>query len=238
MTKRLEGRVAVITGASRGIGRAVAKRFAEEGAHIIAIARTTGALEELDDEIQAAGGHATLVPLDMEDLDAIDRLGQAINDRWGKLDILVGNAALLGTLAPIAQIEAKEWDQLIKVNLTANWRLVQSLDPLLQKSDAARCVFVTSSVGHEPRAYWGSYAVSKAGLEMMAGIYAQETEKTNIRVNMINPGGTRTNMRAKAMPGEDPQTVKSPEDVTEYFLELCEPACVKHGELVELPKTL
>ena len=238
MSKRLEGRVAVITGASRGIGRAVAKRFAEEGAHVIAIARTTGALEELDDEIQAAGGHATLVPLDMEDLEAIDRLGQAISDRWGKLDILVGNAGLLGTLAPIAQLETKEWDQLIKVNLTANWRLVQSLDPLLQLSDAGRAVFVTSSVGHQPRAYWGSYAVSKAGLEMMAGIYAEETEKTNLRVNLINPGGTRTNMRAKAMPGEDPQTVKSPEEITEYFLELCEPACTRHGEMVELPTNL
>lgn len=234
--KRLDGRVALITGASRGIGRAVAKRFALEGAHLILTARTQGALEELDDEIQAINGGtpSTLVPADITDFDLIDQMGAAVYERFKKLDILVGNAGQLGQLSPLGHIDPKTWDQVIAVNLTANWRLIRSFDSLLRQSDSGRVIFVTSTVGHMARAYWGGYAVSKAGLEMLSGIYADETKKTNVRVNLINPGGTRTAMRADAMPGEDPETVKSPEEITEYFVELAEAACERHGEMIEL----
>lgn len=231
--KILEGRVALITGASRGIGRAVAKCFAEQGAQVILTARTQAALEEVDDEIRALGGKATLVPCDLTKFDTIDQVGAAIYERFGKLDVLVGNAGQLGTLAPITHLEPKEWQKVLDVNLTANWRLIRSMDPLLRASDAGRAMFVTSSVGHEPRAFWGTYAVSKAGLEMTAGIYAEETKKTNIRVNLINPGGTRTDMRADAMPGENPETVKSPEAINHLFLELASPAYDKTGQMIE-----
>lgn len=231
--KILSGRTALITGASRGIGRAVAKCFAEHGAQVILTARTQGALEELDDEIKALGGSATLVPCDLSNFDVIDKIGAAIFERFGKLDVLVGNAGLLGTLAPLPHIEPKEWQKLLDVNLTANWRLIRSLDPLLRASDAGRAIFVTSSVGHQARAFWGTYAVSKAGLEMTAGIYADETKKTAIRVNLINPGGTRTDMRAEAMPGEDPQTLKTPQSITHLFLELASPAYQQTGQMIE-----
>lgn len=235
-SQRLEGRVALITGASRGIGRAVAKRFAREGAHLILTARTQGALEELDDEIQEINGGtpSTLVPADITDFELIDQMGAAVYERFKKLDILVGNAGLLGQLSPLGHIDPKTWDQVLAVNLTANWRLIRSFDSLLRQSDAGRVIFVTSSVGHKARAYWGSYAVSKAALEMLSNIYAEETKKSNVRVNLINPGGTRTAMRAEAMPGEDPQTVKSPEEVTDYFVELAEAACQRHGDMIEL----
>ncbi len=235
-SKRLEGRIALITGASRGIGRAVAKRFAREGAHLILTARTQGALEELDDEIQEINGGtpSTLVPADITDFELIDQMGAAVYERFKKLDILVGNAGVLGQLSPLGHIDPKTWDQVMAVNLTANWRLIRSFDSLLRQSDAGRVIFVTSSVGHMARAYWGSYAVSKAALEMLSGIYAEETKKSNVRVNLINPGGTRTAMRAEAMPGEDPQTVKSPEEITDYFVELAEAACQRHGDMIEL----
>ena len=235
MTKRLEGKIALITGASRGIGRAVALRFALEGAHLILTARTQGALEELDDEIQKINGGvpSTLVPGDITNCDMIDQMGAAVFERFGKLDILVGNAGLLGQLSPLSHIEPKKWDQVMAVNLTANWRLVRSFDSLLRQSDAGRAIFVTSTVGHVARAYWGTYAISKAGLEMLANIYAEETKKSNVRVNLINPGGTRTAMRAEAMPGEDPESVKPPESITEYFVELAETSCTRHGELIE-----
>lgn len=236
--KILEGRTALITGASRGIGRAVAKCFAEHGAQVILTARTQGALEELDDEIRAIGGSATLVPCDMADFDTIDKIGAALHERFGKLDVLVGNAALLGTLAPINHITPKEWQQLLDVNLTANWRLIRAMDPLLRASDAGRAIFVTSSVGHNPRAFWGTYAVSKAGLEMTAGIYAEETKKTNVRVNLINPGGTRTDMRADAMPGEKPETVKAPESINHFFLELASPAYDQTGQMINVDAEL
>lgn len=236
--KILDGRTALITGASRGIGRAVAKCFAEHGAQVILTARTQGALEELDDEIRALGGQATLVPCDLANFDTIDQIGAAIYERFGKLDVLVGNAGLLGTLAPISHIEPKEWQKLLDVNLTANWRLIRSLDPLLRASDAGRAIFVTSSVGHNPRAFWGSYAVSKAGLEMTAGIYAEETKKTNVRVNLINPGGTRTNMRADAMPGENPEDVKAPEALNHFFLELASPAYDQTGQMIQCDQEL
>lgn len=230
---RLTGRVALVTGASRGIGAAVAKRFAEEGAHLVLTARTTGALEEIDDEIQAITGEpATLVPLDLTDFDAIDQLGAAIFERFKKLDVLVGNAGQLGTLSPLGHITPEIWERVMDVNVTANWRLIRSLDPLLKASDAGRAMFVTSTVGREARAYWGIYAVSKAALEMTALIYAAEVEKTNVRVNLINPGATRTSMRAEAFPGEDPDTLKTPESITEVFLELAETSCSRNGELI------
>ncbi len=232
--KILDGRVALITGASRGIGRSLAKCFAEQGAHLILTARTQGALEELDDELRAAGYDApTLVPCDLTDFDIIDKIGGALYERFEKLDVLVGNAGTLGTLAPISHIDPKEWQHVLDINLTANWRLIRSMDPLLKASDAGRAIFVSSSVGHQPRSFWGTYAVSKAALEMTAGIYAEECAKTNVRVNMINPGGTRTAMRESAMPGEDPETVKTPETINHLFLELASPACTVNGTMVE-----
>lgn len=237
--KILEGRVALITGASRGIGRALAQCFAEQGAHLILTARTQGALEELDDELRGQGFQApTLVPCDLTDFDTIDKIGGAIYERFKKLDVLIGNAGTLGTLAPITHIDPKEWQRVLDINLTANWRLLRSMDPLLKASDAGRVVFATSSVGHQPRAYWGTYAVSKAALEMVAGIYAQECVKTNVKVNLINPGATRTDMRAVAMPGEKPETVKAPETINHLFLELASPACTVSGTLVEAEQEL
>ncbi len=231
--KRLAGRIALVTGASRGIGRAVAKRFAAEGAHVILNARTLGALEELDDEIRAIGGQTTLVPGDLTDFDLIDQMGAAVFERWKRLDILVGNAGLLGTLTPIAHIDPKTWDQVMAVNLTANYRLLRSFDPLLRAADSGRAIFVSSGVGSRPTAYWSTYAISKAALEMMARLYAEETKATTVRVNMICPGATRTGMRAAAMPGEDPETLKTPESITELFVKLALPACQSHGEMFE-----
>lgn len=229
---RLSGRVALVTGASRGIGAAVARRFAAEGAHVVLVARTVGGLEEVDDQIRSDGGSATLVPLDLRDGEAIDRLGAALFERYKRLDVLVANAGLLGTLTPIAQVKPAEWAQVLDVNLTANWRLIRSLDPLLRASESGRAMFVTSSVGHKVRAYWATYAVSKAALEMLVGLYAAEVQKTNLRVNLVDPGRTRTVMRAKAYPGEDPMTLKAPEEITEAFVELAEPGCTRHGETV------
>lgn len=234
MSKRLDGRIALITGASRGIGRAVALRFAEEGAHPILIARTQAGLEELDDEIRAKTGiEATLVPMDLRKHDDIDKIGAAMYERFGRLDALVANAGLLGVLSPLHHTEPKVWDEVMSVNLTACWRLTRSMDPLLRASDSGRAIYVTSSVGHMPRAYWSAYAVSKAGLEMMAKVYAEETQKTNIRVNIVNPGATRTGMRAQAMPGEDPETVKTPESIAHVFVDLAAADCTKHGETID-----
>jgi len=233
-SKRLDGRIALITGASRGIGAAVAKRFAEEGAHLVLTARTPGALEEIDDQVRAGGGGAaTLVPMDLTDFDAIDRLGAAIYERFKRLDVLIGNAGVLGTLGPLAHTEPAVWDRVMAVNVTANWRLIRSMDPLLRASAAGRAVFVTSTVAREARAYWGAYAISKGALEMLALIYAAEVVKTNIKVNVLNPGGTRTAMRAEAFPGEDPMTLKTAESITGFFVELAEAACTRHGEVIK-----
>ena len=229
---RLEGRIAFVTGASRGIGRAVAKRFAAEGAHVVALARTQGALEELDDEIREAGGQATLVPLDLTDFDQIDRTGAALFERFKRLDVLVGNAGVLGTMGPIAHMDPAVWEQVMAVNLTANWRLIRGFDPLLRASDAGRAIFVTSGAARGARAYWGGYAVSKAALEMVVGTYAAEMEKNHVRINLVDPGATRTVMRAEAYPGEDPLSLKEPESLTDVFVTLAEPACARHGELV------
>lgn len=233
MSKRLEGRIALVTGASRGIGRAIAERFAREGAHVIAIARTQGALEELDDQIkQDTGENATLVPLDVRDYDAIDKVGAALYERFGRLDITVANAGLLGVLGPLHHTKPKVWEDVLAVNLTSAWRMTRSFDPLLRASDSGRAIYVTSSVGHTPRAFWSAYAVSKAGLEMMAKTYAEETKKTNIRVNIVNPGATRTGMRAAAMPGEDPETLKTPESIAHVFVDLAAADCKRHGEML------
>lgn len=230
-------RLILITGATRGFGRALALALAEAGAHLILTGRTEGALEEVDDEIKAKGGTATLVPLNFQkDLKSIDQLGAQIFQRWGRLDGLVGNAGVLGTLTPVSHITPKEFDQVIQINLTANYRLIRSLDPLLRQSDAGRAVFVTSSVGHAPRAYWATYAISKAGLEMMARIYAAETEaNTQVRVNLFNPGRMHTEMRRKAYPGEDPETLPRPEDVAPALLPLLSPACSRTGGLYDHP---
>jgi NAD(P)-dependent dehydrogenase (short-subunit alcohol dehydrogenase family) len=228
--KRLEGRLALVTGASRGIGRAAAAAFARDGAHVIALARTSGALVELDDEIRAMGGTATLLTLDLADGESVDRLGPTLYRRWGKLDILAGVAAALGPLSPLGHVTAADWDAVLAVNLTANWRLIRTLDPLLRKSDAGRAIFVTSGAATGKYAYWGPYAVSKAGLEALARTYAQEVANAAVRVNLVNPGGTRTAMRAKAYPGEDPETLPRPEDVARLIVELAAPECLANGE--------
>lgn len=232
---RLAGRIALITGASRGIGAAVAKRFAAEGAHVILTARTTGALEEVDDAIRANGGQATLVPFDMLDYEKIDQLGGAIAQRFGRLDVLVGNAGVLGVLSPLGHIEPKVWEQAVAVNVTANWRLIRSMDPLLRASEAGRAVFISSGAAHKARAYWGLYAVCKAGLEMLARTYAAENETTSVRVNLVNPGPVRTKMRAAAMPGEDPSALDTPEQVAAEIVKLCRPDFTENGKLYDYP---
>jgi NAD(P)-dependent dehydrogenase (short-subunit alcohol dehydrogenase family) len=235
MSKPLADRIALVTGASRGIGAATALKLAQAGAHVVAVARTVGGLEELDDAIRAAGGSATLVPGDLKDFAAIDRLAGALAERYGRLDVLVGNAGILGPLSPLGHVEAKAWDDVMAVNVTANWRLIRALDPLLQCSAAARVVFLTSGVTARAIAYWGPYSVSKSALEMLARIYAAENATTNVRVNLFNPGPIRTRMRARAMPGEDPTTLDTPEQAAEKVVELCLPSFNESGKLYHYP---
>lgn len=233
-TGALAGRIALVTGASRGIGRAVAKRYAQEGADLILTARTVGALEELDDEIRAINGKTSLlVPMDLRNFDTIDQLGAGLYERYGKLDVLVGNAGVLGQMSPMAHTDPPAWQETIDVNLTANWRLIRSLDPLLRQSTAGRAIFVTSGAARKARAYWGAYAVSKAALEMLVGIYAQENLQGTVRANLIDPGKTRTRMRATAYPGENPQTLPAPEDITEPFVRLARADYTGNGEVVK-----
>lgn len=222
--KPLAGRIALVTGATRGIGEAVALGLAKAGAHVIAVGRTQGALEALDDAILAATGeHATLVPLDLREPDGLDHLGAAIHQRWGKLDILVGAAALLGPLTPVSHLEPKGWDMVLSTNLTANWRLIRSMDPLLRASDAGRALFFSSSVARTRPAFWGVYAATKAALEALVDVYADETENTPIRAFCVDPGAMRTKMRAGAFPGEDPKTVPAPETIVPFVVDLVRP---------------
>lgn len=235
MTGRLADRIALITGASRGIGAAVARRFAAEGAHVVLVARTRGGLEEIDDEIRAIRGDdrgATLLEMDLADLDQVDRIGPTLAERFGRLDILVANAAVLGDMSPVHHIDADVWHRVTDVNLHANWRLIRTLDPLLRNSDAGRAVFVTSAAAHGKRPYWGAYAVTKAALEMMVTCWAAETEQTAMRINLLDPGATRTQMRADAFPGEDPETLKVPDAIAGLFVDLCMPDCRRHGAVI------
>ena len=233
----LAGRIALVTGASRGIGAAVAERLAAEGAHVVAVARGEEDLCALDDRIRAAGGSATLVPLDITNGEALDRLGGTLAERYGRLDVLVANAGLLGDLGPLAHIQPRMWDRVIEVGLSANWRLIRATDALLRAAPAGRAIFVTSGVAARPRAYWGAYAVAKAGLEALVRVYAAEVAKTTVRVNALDPGAVRTAMRAKAMPGEDPATLPPPHAVTDSFLALATPACTRNGEVVKAEPT-
>jgi NAD(P)-dependent dehydrogenase (short-subunit alcohol dehydrogenase family) len=233
----LANRIALVTGASRGIGHATALALAHAGAHVVAVARTVGALEELDDAIRAASGQsATLVPLDLKDYPGIDRLGVALHERFGRLDILVGNAGILGPLSPLGHVEPKVWDDVMAVNVTANWRLICAMDPLLKFSDAGRVVFISSSMAARAMAYWGAYAVSKAALETLARTYAAETATTPVRVNLFTPGPVRTRMRAQAMPGEDPMSLKPPDEVAGKIVELCLPSMQESGMIYSFSK--
>ena len=230
--KPLKERIALVTGASRGIGAAVSIALGELGAHVILVARTQGGLEEVDDKIRDVGGTASLLPLDLTEFNKIDQLGATLFDRYKKLDILVGNAGLLGTLGPIQHLDPKIWEQTLAVNLTANWRLIRSLDPLLRQSEAGRAVFITSTAGQISRPYWGIYAVSKAALEMLVKTYAHEVKKTKINVNLFNPRGTRTSMRAEAFPGEDPMILKTPDNVAEQIVKMTLPSYSANGKTV------
>jgi NAD(P)-dependent dehydrogenase (short-subunit alcohol dehydrogenase family) len=229
---RLAGRIALITGASRGLGAAAALAYANEGAHCVLVARTVGGLEAVDDRIKAIGGAATLVPLDVTDGPGLDRLGAALHERFGRIDVLLGNAGILGTLSPVGHIEPKTFERVMAVNVTANWRLIRSMDPLLRASDAGRAIFVTSGVSRRVAPYWGAYAASKAALDMLIGIYAAEVGHTAIRVNLYNPGPTRTRMRTDAFPGENPETVPAPEAHGEALIRLALPSCTLNGEWV------
>lgn len=225
------GQVAVVTGASRGIGHAAALALAARGAHVVAVARTVGALEELDDHIRSSGGSATLVPMDLKDFAAIDRLGAALYERWGRLDMLLGNAGILGVLTPVGHLEPKVFDDTMAVNLTANWRLLRSLDPLLRRAESGRTVFLTSAVTHTLPPYWGAYAMSKAALEALVKTYAAEVRQTRVIANLLDPGPLRTRIRAQAMPGEDPDSLDPPEAVVPEILRLLAPDFPETGKL-------
>ena len=230
----LEGRVALITGASRGIGAALALELAKLGAQCVLVARTQGGLEEVDDAIRSAGGKpATLLPFDLQKAEKdIDMIGPSIVERFGRLDILVHNAGALNKLTPVAHIEPRDWAEVMAVNLTASWRLIRSCDPPLRASDAGRAVFVTSGRVLRPRAYWGMYGASKAGMEHLVMTWAQEVEATPLRVNLVDPDIVATKMRAAAMPGEDPATIPQPADVAPGIAALCLPSETRHGARV------
>ena len=235
MNKPLANRIALVTGASRGIGYAVACALARAGAHVVAVARTTGGLEELDDAIRKDGGSATLVPVDLADLDGLARLGAALNERYGKLDVLVGNAGVLGPVSPLGHIEPKQWTDVMTINVTANFQLIRCMEPLLRNSDAGRAVFVSSGAAGNARAYLGPYATSKAALEVLVRTWAAEIATTTIRANLFNPGPIRTRMRASLMPGEDPMTLDTPEQVAELVVPMCLPEWTENGRLYNYP---
>ena len=225
-------RIALVTGASRGIGRAAAVALGKAGCHVILSARTAGALEEVDDEIRKSGGSASILKLNLAHGDKIDALGPTLYSRWQKLDVLVAAGGILGRLSPLGHLPTEEWDQALKINLTANWRLIRTLDPILRRSEAGRALFITSRAARKIRAYWGAYAVSKAGLEALVKTYAEEVQSTPVKVNLLDPGPTRTKMRAQAYPGEDQAKLKTPEDLAPLILELTSPGCEQHGEIV------
>ncbi|WP_181701845.1 SDR family NAD(P)-dependent oxidoreductase [Chthonobacter albigriseus] len=231
----MDKRIAVVTGASRGIGRAAALALAQAGCHVVAIARTEGGLTELDDEIQAVGGSSTLVPMSVTDGEAIDRLGGALFERYGRVDALLANAGILGPMSPLNVIDPKKWDEVFAVNVTANWRLIRSLDPLLRQSAAPRALFVSSGAAHKCRAYWGPYSASKAALEALVRTYAHEVETFGIKANLVNPGPLRTRMRAQAMPGEDPLTLQTPEDLAPHIVAALDPAETRTGLIYDFP---
>ena len=233
MTLPLASRIALVTGASRGIGFATAKALAKAGAHIVATARTQGGLEELDDEIQKDGGSATLVPLNLTDSDGIARLGAGLHERYGKLDILVGNAGVLGPSSPVGHIELKTFNDVMAVNVSANFQLIRCMEPLLKQSDAGRAVFITSGAANKATAYVSPYAASKAALETLARAWAQETANTKLRVNLFNPGPVRTRMRATLMPGEDPAMLETPEQIVEFIVPLCTPDWTETGKFYD-----
>jgi len=229
----LTGRIALVTGASRGIGYFLAKHLAAAGAHVIAVARTVGGLEELDDEIKAGGGSATLVPLDLADMKGIDRLGGAIHERWGKLDVMVANAAILGVIAPIGHVEAKVFEKVMTINVTGVWRLIRSVDPLLRLSDAGRAILLSSGAAHSARAFWGPYAASKAAVEALGRSWADETKNLPLRVNSVDPGATRTAMRAQAVPGENPMTLPHPDEIAGRIVRLASPSLTETGMIYQ-----
>ena len=233
MTKPLASRIALVTGASRGIGYATSVALAKAGAHVVAVARTQGGLEELDDEIRKAGGSATLVPLSLTDYEGIARLGAALHERHGKLDILLGNAGTAGPSSPLGHIDLKPWNDVMAVNVTANFQLIRCMDPLLRASDAGRAVFVTSGVAHKANAYLGPYAASKAALEALVRSWANETANTALRVNLFSPGPIRTRMRAQVFPGEDPMTLDTPDMAAEFIVPMCAPEWTETGKLYD-----
>ena len=238
MSASSPSRIALVTGASRGAGRALALEMAREGAHLVLLARTMGALEALDDEIAGFGGAATLVPCDLADFDALDRLGAALHERFGRLDALACVGGQLGPLSPLAHVDPKDWEKLLAVNLTANWRLLRSLDPLLRAGRAPRVLMITSGAAHRARLkpYWGPYAVTKAGLEALARTYAAECANvSDIKVMLANPGPLRTAMRAKAMPGEDPATLRTPQEFAQKAAALLRPDWSESGRLYDFP---
>ncbi len=233
MSLPLANRLALVTGASRGIGYAAARALAKAGAHIVAVARTQGGLEELDDEIRKDGGSATLVPLSLTDTDGIARLGAALHERHGKLDILLGNAGVAGPSSPLGHIDLKPWNDVMAVNVTANFQLIRCMEPLLRQSDAGRAVFITSGAASKAAAYRGPYAASKAALETLVRVWAHETATTPIRVNLFSPGPIRTRMRATVFPGEDPMTLDTPEQAAEFIVPMCAPEWTETGKLYD-----
>ncbi|EJF86672.1 SDR family NAD(P)-dependent oxidoreductase [Bartonella rattimassiliensis] len=232
----LHGRAALVTGASRGIGYYLALELAARGADIIALARTISGLTELDNQIREKGVHATLVPLDLHHMENIDPLAISIAKRWKKLDIIVVNAGILGTLSPIAHIENTVFEDVFQINLFSQWRLMKAVEPLLRRSDAGRAILLSSSVAHVARPFWGAYAASKAALEMIARCWAEELKQTPIKINCVNPGATRTAMRAEAMPGEDPKTLPSPQEVAKKMVHLLSPDLKETGKLFNVHK--
>ena len=230
----LSGRIALVTGASRGIGYFTALELGKAGAQVIAVARTVGGLEELDDAIQASGGSpATLVPQDLRDMKAVDGLGAAIHERWGKLDILFANAAMLGPLSPIGHFEAKAFERVMALNVTSTWRVIRTVEPLLRKSDAGRAAILSASAAHECGPFWGAYAASKAAVEAMSRCWAREVESSSLRVNCVDPGPSRTALRAEGMPGEDPETVPHPSVAASKLVQLADPALQENGMLFD-----